>query len=68
MTGQQSSAERMPQALEVADGYLDEAQDVLWKTASMLTDNTERQRIEELTEDIWDIQNQINDFQREIQE
>ena len=62
MTDQQSSAEGTAQALEVADGYLDEAQDVLWKTSSMLTDNTERQRIEELIEYIWDIQNQMNDF------
>ncbi len=66
MTDRQSSTERIPEALEVADGYLDEAQDVLWETSSVLPDNSKSKKIEKLTEDIWIIQNHLNDLQQEI--
>jgi hypothetical protein len=68
MSDQQSLSKRALQALELADGYLDEAQDVLWNTASELPDNTESHQLEELTEEIWTIQHQLIDLQQEVEQ
>jgi|AntDeeMinimDraft_5_1070356.scaffolds.fasta_scaffold07631_1 hypothetical protein len=68
MSDQQTPSKRALQALELADGYLDEAQDVLWNTASELPDNTESHQIEELTEEIWTIQHQLIDLQQEVEQ
>lgn len=50
-------------ALELADGYLSDAEHVLWKAAAE-TDNPElTTSIEDLTQEIWTIQQDLQDIQ-----
>jgi hypothetical protein len=68
MSGQESPPQEIIQAIELADGYLHEAQDVLWNTASDFPADSESQQLEELAEKIWTVQHQINDLQRKFEQ
>ena len=67
MSDKHISSGRVIQSLEIANRCLQEAEDILWNTATTLPNNTKGQELEELTEEIWTIQHQINDLQREIE-
>lgn len=67
MSDEQFPSERVVEAVEVADGYLHRAQNALWNTAFELPDNAESRQLEELTEEIWEIQHQLNDLQQEVE-
>ena len=50
-------------AMELADGYLSDAEHVLWRAAAE-TDNPElTTRIENLTQEMWTIQQELQDIQ-----
>ena len=53
-------------ALELADGYLDEAEDLLWAAASESTADEVSAPIEELTQDVWDVQSQLETLRQEF--
>lgn len=55
-------------ALELADGYLHEAQDVLWRTALDSPATAERQQLENLTEQIWTVQHQLSELQQQFEQ
>jgi cob(I)alamin adenosyltransferase len=56
----------LSRTLDLADGYLDEAESVLW-TATVegpeLTD-----RLENLTREVWTVQQQLQDLQAELEQ
>jgi len=47
-------------ALELADGYLDEAEDLLWAAATESSADEVSAAIEELTQDVWDVQSRLH--------
>jgi len=53
-------------ALELAEGYLDEAEDLLWAAASESTADEVSAPIEELTQDVWDVQSQLETLRQEF--
>ena len=65
MAETQSSDQTFEQALDLAEVYLSEAETVLWSTASESDSLVATSRIEELTQQIWDIQNQLKDLQED---
>jgi len=53
-------------ALELADGYLDEAEDLLWAAATESTVDDISRPIEELTQDVWEMQSQLEALKEEL--
>ena len=53
-------------ALELADGYLDEAEDLLWAAATESSADDVSVPIEELTQDVWDVQSRLEAFREEF--
>jgi sulfur relay (sulfurtransferase) DsrC/TusE family protein len=49
-------------ALDLADGYLSDAEEVLWA----VTEEVEGERVEELTEELWRLQHRLRDFRAEV--
>jgi hypothetical protein len=54
-------------ALELADGYLDEAEDLLWAAATESGADDVSEPIEELTQDVWDVQARLETLQEEFE-
>lgn len=52
-------------ALDLADGYLTEAEEVLW-TVTDEGDTEVTERVEELTEDLWRLQHRLRDLREEV--
>ena len=52
--------------LEIADGHLEDAENVLWN-ASKRADADHATEIEALTRSVWDLQHRIDDLQRELE-
>lgn len=50
-------------ALELADGYLSEAENVLWTAASEAESADKSEAIEALTQELWRVQHQLQEFQ-----
>jgi hypothetical protein len=55
-------------ALELADGYLDEAEDLLWTAATESSVDDVSVPIEELTQDVWDLQARLETLREEFDE
>jgi len=53
-------------ALELADGYLDEAEDLLWAAATESNAEDISEPIEELTQDVWDVQARLEALREEF--
>jgi hypothetical protein len=61
----QSSDGEVVRALDLADGYLTDAEEVLWSVTE--GDDTETgDRIADLTEDLWDLQHRLRDIREDI--
>jgi len=45
--------------LELADGYLSEAEDLLWTAASQSTTDEIRRPIEDITQELWELQSEL---------
>jgi len=54
-------------ALDLADGYLDEAEDLLWSAATQSDAAEVASPIEELTQDIWDLQTRLDALKNELE-
>ena len=54
-------------ALQLADGYLDEAEDLLWAAATESSADEVSAPIEELTQDVWDVQAQLEALREEFE-
>jgi len=54
-------------ALQLADGYLDEAEDLLWAAATESTADEVSAPIEELTQDVWDVQTRLETLREEFE-
>ena len=52
--------------LEIADGHLEDAENVLWN-ASKRADADHATEVEALTRSVWDLQHRIDDLQRELE-
>jgi len=52
--------------LEIADGHLEDAENVLWN-ASKEADADHATEVEALTRSVWDLQHRIDDLQRELE-
>jgi hypothetical protein len=46
-------------ALELADGYLSEAEDLLWTAASESSADEIRKPIEDVTQELWELQAEL---------
>lgn len=55
-------------ALALADGYLSEAETILWTTTNNLSDEEMADAVEGLTHDLWAVQHQLQDLQRELRD
>ena len=55
-----------PPSLELADGYLDEAEDLLWAAASESDSDEVSAPIEALTQDVWALQSRLEALQEEF--
>ncbi|MDS0282762.1 hypothetical protein [Haloarcula onubensis] len=54
-----SSESDVLRALELAEGYLDDAEDLLWTAATESAEDDVSAPIEELTQDVWDVQSRL---------
>jgi hypothetical protein len=54
-------------ALELADGHLSEAEDLLWTAASESVDDEVRKPIEDVTQELWEIQSQLERLTDELE-
>jgi hypothetical protein len=61
--GSQQEAQR---ALELAEGYLESAENVLWTTTGEIDSKEVSNSFEQLTEELWGVQQQLYDLQEQI--
>ncbi|WP_262179268.1 hypothetical protein [Haloarcula laminariae] len=54
-------------ALQLADGYLDEAEDLLWAAATESNSEEVSASIEALTQDVWDLQARLEALNEEFE-
>ncbi len=54
-------------SVELADKYLTEAEDLLWTAASENHDDEVREPIEDVTQELWEIQSQLNELTDEFE-
>lgn len=54
-------------ALELADGYLNEAEDLLWAAASESTADEIRRPIEDVTQELWELQSELETLTDEFE-
>ena len=55
-------------ALDLAEGYLEDAENVLWTTAAAIEPEDTATELESLTETIWDLQLQVYELQDQLDE
>jgi hypothetical protein len=60
------SEEDITRTLEIADGYLEEAENVLWNSSKEVDSAEVATALDDLTHDVWDLQHKIRDLQREL--
>ena len=65
MPGMAESDGEVVRALDLADGYLTEAEEVLW-TVTEDGDAEVEERVEALTEDLWRLQHRLRDLREEV--
>ena len=65
MPGMAESDGEEVRALDLADGYLTEAEEVLW-TVTEDGDAEVEERVEDLTEDLWRLQHRLRDLREEV--
>jgi len=53
-------------ALDLADGYLDEAESVLWTAVEGSDGVAVSDSVEALTEDLWELQHRLDDLRDDV--
>jgi len=67
MSRSQGGAEQEAQrALELAEGYLESAENVLWRSTVEIDSHEVSNSLEELTEELWGVQQQLYDLKEQI--
>jgi hypothetical protein len=56
----------VPQIVELANGHLEDAENVLWTTSERMTDEETAAELEEVVHQIWDVQHRLLDIQRNV--
>ncbi|MCU4974960.1 hypothetical protein OB955_19775 [Halobacteria archaeon AArc-m2/3/4] len=59
--------EEIRAALELAQGHLEDAENVVWESASRAKSDEVSDHLQELSREIWSVQHSIIDFQKELQ-
>jgi hypothetical protein len=60
-----ADAERV---LELADGYLEDAENVLWNASKVADRDDLATELEALTRSIWNLQHQVDDLRRTLED
>lgn len=55
-------------ALDLAEGHLEDAENVLWTTAAEIESEDTATELENLTDTIWDVQLQLSELQDQLNE
>ena len=63
MGKERTPEERTLQRLDLVNGYLDDAKDVLWNISNDISSNETGAEINDLLEDLWELQNRVSDLQ-----
>jgi len=66
MTDSPSPDPEILQALELADSHLADAEDVFWQLSEAVESNDLSDDIDHIMENIWDVQQQLQDLQDEF--
>lgn len=53
-------------ALELADGYLDDAENVLWEASARADSPKRTADLEELTKELWRVEHAVEDLKSEL--
>jgi hypothetical protein len=61
----EADAERI---LELADGYLEDAENVLWNASKVADRDNLATELEALTRSIWNLQHQVDDLRRTLED
>jgi hypothetical protein len=66
VSDEQNSGQEIRRTLELVEGYLTEAENILWTTTSEVETDEVRTEMKEPTEELWDIQHHLYELQREL--
>lgn len=58
--------QEVSRALEIATKHIEDAEDVLWTVAEQAGSHDHISEIEDITSDIWEIQNRLTDMQEKV--
>jgi len=56
------------ESLEAVERYLREAENALWTAAAERAGDERHEELEELTQGLWELQHELDDLQRELDE
>ena len=63
MTEERPPEERTLQRLDLVNGYLDDAEDVLWNISNEISAGETAAEVDDLLENLWELQNRVSDLQ-----
>ena len=66
--GTKEATQEALRALDLAEGYLEDAENVLWTTAAEIEPEDTATELENLTDTIWDLQLQLSELQDQLDE
>lgn len=66
MAQSESGEGEVLRALDLADGYLMDAEEVLW-TAASESETDVSDTVTDLTEDVWELQHQLRDLRDQVE-
>ena len=65
--GDVPSHEDVVVALSLADGHLEDAENVLWNATRATDDEELAEALEELTRGVWQLQHELDDLRRRVE-
>lgn len=68
MTDESVDEQELDQVLTLANGYLSEAESVLWTAADEFDADDWTDDLESVTQAVWSVQHQLLDLQRDLNE
>jgi hypothetical protein len=67
MGNQERSTTETLQGVEVATGYLEDAEETLWNLSNNASSSEVAEEIDELLEDLWELQNKTSDIKANME-
>jgi hypothetical protein len=67
MENQERSTTETLQRVEIATGYLEEAEETLWNLSNNTSSPEVAEEIDELLEDLWELQNKTSDVKANME-